>query len=169
MDALDFFTRIVGSPIFLPATTLTAVGAGIYAVRKAMRSRQRLLAFMQTHGFRWTDTGSTMWLARVVERWDLLDICGSFDGRWVDVRLRVRQGRWITVTADRDIVSGQNARAISLGAWTHPKPPALLEGMHLDAAGRQLRVFVGGGDFIPFIAAAVAYTKALEEQPVVVS
>ena len=107
-----------------------------------------------------------MWLARVIERWEMRDICGHLDGRWVEVRSRVRRYRCITVTADRDLVSGQRAGVVSLGAWTRPKPPALLEGMRLDAAGRQLRVFVGGGDFVPYIVAAVAYAKTLEQHPV---
>lgn len=166
MDAFDLFAMIVGSPFFMAAAVLTAVGASGHAVREGLRSRRRLLAFMQTHGFRWTDTGSTMWLARVIERWEVLDIHGQFDGRWVDVRSRIRRGRCIRVTANRELVSGQSARMISLGAWTHPKPPALLEGLHLDACGRELRVFLGGGDFVPYIAAAVGYAKALEEQPV---
>ena len=166
MDALDIFARIVGSPLFVAAAVITTVGASGYAVLKATRTQQRLVAFMHANGFRWTDTGSTMWLARVIERWEMRDICGHLDGRWVEVRLRVRRYRCITVTADRDLVSGQGAGVVSLGAWTRPKPPALLEGMRLDAAGRQLRVFVGGGDFVPYIVAAVAYAKSLEEHPV---
>ena len=166
MDALDIFTRIVGSPLFVAAAVITAVGASGYAVLKATRTQQRLVAFMHANGFRWTDTGSTLWLARVIERWGMRDICGHLDGRWVEVRSRVRRYRCITVTADRDLVSGQVPGVVSLGAWTRPKPPALLEGMRLDAAGRQLRVFVGGGDFVPYIVAAVAYAKTLEEHPV---
>ena len=166
MDALDIFARIVGSPLFVAAAVITAVGASGYAVLKATRTQQRLVAFMHANGFRWTDTGSTMWLARVIERWEMRDICGHLDGRWVEVRSRVRRHRCITVTADRDLVSGQGPDVVSLGAWTRPKPPALLEGMRLDAAGRQLRVFVGGGDFVPYIVAAGAYAKTLEEHPV---
>jgi hypothetical protein len=166
MDALEMFARIVGSPLFVVAAVITVVGAGGYAVSKAIRTQQRLVAFMLANGFRWIDTGSTMWLARLIERWEMRDICGHLDGRWVEVRSRVRQYRRITVTADRDLVSGQGSGVVSLGAWTHPKPPALLEGMRLDAAGRQLRVFVGGGDFVPYIVAAVAYAKTLEGHPV---
>lgn len=168
MTAFDAFALVVGSPLFLSAAVLTAVAASVYAILQGVRSQQRFVAFMEAYGLRWTDTGSTMWLARVIERWERRDICGHLDGRWVDVRSRIRRGRFITVTADRDIVTGQGAGTISIGAWTRPKPPALLEGMHLDVlAGRQLRVFVGGGDFVPYLFAAVAYAKALEEQPVV--
>ncbi len=166
MDAFDIFAKIVGSPFFVAAATLTVIGAGGYAVLQSVRSRQRLLAFMQTHGFRWTETGSTMWLARVIERFEMLDICGQFDGRWVDVRSRGRRGRSITVTANRELVPGPNTRVISLGAWTDPRPPGLLAGLHLGATGRELRVYVGGGDFVPYIVAAVAYTKTLEERPI---
>ena len=166
MDALDIFAGIVGSPLFVAAALITAVAASGYAVLEAIRTQQRLVAFMRANGFRWTDTGSTMWLARVIERWEMRDICGHLDGRWVEVRSRVRRSRCITVTADRDLVSGQGTGVVSLGAWTRPKPPALLEGVRLDAVGRQLRVLVGGGDFVPYIVAAVAYAKALEEHPV---
>ncbi len=166
MDFFDIFAKIVGSPLFVAAATLTVIGAGGYAVLQSVRSRRRLLAFMRTHGFRWTETGSTMWLARVIERWEVLDICGHFDGRWVDVRSRIRHGRWITVTANRELVSGPTTRVISLGAWTDPRPPALLEGLHLDASSKELRVLVGGGNFVPYIVAAVAYTKTLEERPI---
>ena len=166
MDALDIFARIVGSPLFVAAAVITAVGASGYVVLTAIRTQQRLVAFMHANGFRWTDTGSTMWLAGVIERWGTRDICGHLDGRWVEVQSHVRRYRCITVTADRDLVSGQVPGVVSLGAWTRPKPPALLEGMRLDAAGRQLRVFVGGGDFVPYIVAAVAYAKTLEEHPV---
>jgi hypothetical protein len=166
MEALDIFAQIVGSPLFMTAVVSALVGLGGYAVLRSVRSRQRLVAFMRTHGFRWTDTESTLWLAHVVEHWGLLDICGFFDGRWVDVRSRVRRDRCITVTANRDLVSGQGTRPISIGARTRPKPPALLEGMYLEVSGRQLRVFVGGGDFVPYIVAAVAYARMLEERPV---
>jgi hypothetical protein len=166
MDPFEIFATIVGSRLFMAVAALALVGASGHAVLQSVRSRRRLLAFMQTHGFRWTETGSTMWLARVIERFEMLDMCGHYDGRWVDVRSRGRYGRCITVTADRELVSGQNARVISLGAWTHPRPPAPLAGMHLDACGRELRVFLGGGNFVPYIVAAVAYAKMLEEQPV---
>lgn len=165
MGPFDVFATIVGSPVFVAAATLTAIGAIGHAVRESVRSRRRLLAFMQTHGFRWTETGSTMWLARVIERFDLLDMCGHYDGRWVDVRSRVRRGRCITVTANRDLAPGEGTRVISLGAWTVPRPPALLEGMHVDACGHELRVHLGGGNFVPYIVAAVAYAKMLEEKP----
>lgn len=166
MDAFDIFAKIVGSPLFMVAAVLIAIGASGHAVIRSVRSRRRLLGFMKTHGFRWTETGSTMWLARVIERFEVLDICGHFDGRWVDVRSRIRHGRWITVTANRELVSGPTTRVISLGPWTDPRPPALLEGLHLDASSQELRVLVGGGDFVPYIVAAVAYAKALEERPV---
>lgn len=165
MELFDIFSVIVGSPLFKAAAVLTAVAASGYAVLQAVGSRRRLLGFMETHGFRWTDTGSTLWLARVVERWDVLDICGHLDGRWVDVRSRIRRGRVITVTADCELVPGQGDRMVSLGPWTRPKPPALLEGMPLEVSGPYLRVHVGGGDFVPYIFAAVAYAKTLEEQP----
>ena len=166
VDAFDIFAMIVGSPLFAAAAVLTAIGAGSHAVLQSVRSRRRLIAFMQTHGFRWTETGSTMWLARVIERFEVLDICGQLDGRWVDVRSRGRGGRCITVTANRELVSGQGARVVSLGAWTQPRPPALLEGTHVDVSGCELRVFIGGGNFVPYIVAAVAYAKTLEELPV---
>lgn len=167
MDVLDTIARITGSPLFVAAAVTTAAGAGGYAVYSAIRTHQRLVGFMRANGFRWTDSGSTMWLARVIERWEMRDICGHLDGRWVEVRARVRRNRCITVTADRDLVSRPGAGVVSLGGWTRPTPPAPLEGMRVDADGRQLRVFVGdGGDFVPFIVAAVAYTKTLEEHPV---
>ena len=122
MELFDIFSVIVGSPLFKAAAVLTAVAASGYAVLQAVGSRRRLLGFMETHGFRWTDTGSTLWLARVVERWDVLDICGHLDGRWVDVRSRIRRGRFITVTADRELVPGEGDRRVSLGPWTRPKP-----------------------------------------------
>lgn len=166
MDAFDWLIAVVGSPLFLAAAVMTAVGVGAYAVLQAVRKHQRLVAFMQANGLHWSDTGSTMWLARVIERWDLCNICGELDGRWVDVRWRNRSGRFITVTANRDLTSGDSAGVVSLGAWTRPKPPTMLEGMPLAVSGRQLRVFVGGGEFIGYLPAAVAYTKALEAQPV---
>jgi len=89
MDALDIFTRIVGSPRFVAAAVITAVGASGYAVFKATRTQKRLVAFMHANGFRGTDTGSTMWLAQVIERWEIRDICGHLDGRWVEVQSHV--------------------------------------------------------------------------------
>jgi len=168
MDALDTFAQILDSPLFMAAAVLTAAVAGGHALLRGLRTRQRIVAFMQTHGFRWTETGSTMWLARVIERWEVLEICGHFDGRWVDVRWHGRRGRSVTVTANRDLVTGQGARVISLGGWTRPKPPALLEGMHLSVSGQKLQVFAGTGDFTPYIVATVAYARILEEQPVAV-
>jgi hypothetical protein len=166
MDALDTLALIVESPLFMAVAVLTVVGGTAYAVLQAVRTRQRIVSFMQAHGFRWTDTGSTMWLARLIERWEMLEISGALDGLSVDVRMRIRRGRCITVTANRDLVSRPDAGVVSVGAWTHPRPPALLEGMHLDVSGRQLRLFVGGGDFVPYLRAAVAYARTLEGQPV---
>jgi hypothetical protein len=164
MDAFDLFARIVGSPLFQVVAVLAVVGASVYGVITRVREQQRLVAFMQAHGFRWTDTGSTMWLARLIERWDLQQICGHFDGRWVEVRSR-RGGRTIVVTADRDLVSRDDCGVVSLGAWTRPQPPAPLVGLSMNARDRQLQVHVGS-DYVPFIVAAVAYTKALEDRPV---
>jgi hypothetical protein len=166
MDAFDWFARVVGSPLFVAAAVMTAVCAGAYAVLQGVRKHQRLVAFMQANGLRWSDTGSTMWLARVIERWEMCNICGELDGRWVEVHWRNRRGRYITVTANRELASRDDAGVVSLGAWTHPAPPPLLEGMYLDVSGRRLRVFVGGREFVPYLHAAVAYAKTLEGQPV---
>lgn len=166
MDLFDIFVRIVGSPLFLGFAVLTAVGGSAYGVVMRVRTQQRLVAFMQAHGLRWADTGSTMWLARLIERWDLQQICGNVDQRWVEVRSRIRRGRWIVVTADRAIVAQDGAGVVSLGAWTRPQPPAPLVGLRMDATGSELRVYVGGGDYVPFVVAAVGYTKMLEAHPV---
>jgi len=163
---LDTLEWVVTSPVFL-ATVLAAMAAGLaYAVFEIVRNEVGFLRFIRHYGFRRSPTASTMWLARAVEHMAALSIHGQWDGRPVTVDRPRRGGLRITVTADRDLVSAHSGVRVSLGAWTHPEPPALLRTLQMDASGRQLRLHLGDArDPAPYVSAAVAYVRALEGQP----
>lgn len=163
---LDTLEWLVTSPVFL-ATVLAALAAGLaYSVVEMARNELGFLRFVRRYGFRRRQTGSTMWLARAVEHMAALSIYGQWDGLPVTVDRPRRGGLTVTVTADRDIVSAHPGVRVSLGAWTHPEPPALLRTLRMDASGRQLRLHLGDArDPAPYVSASVAYVRALEGQP----
>jgi hypothetical protein len=164
---LDTLEWVVTSPVFV-AAVLAAMATGLtYSVFQIVWAELGFFRFMRQHGFRREQTASTMWLARAVEHLAALRIYGQWDGLPVTVDRPRRGGLTITVTADRDIVSAQSGGRVTLGAWTHPEPPALLRSLRLDASGRQLRLHMGNArDLAPYVSAAVDYARALAGQPV---
>jgi hypothetical protein len=166
MDLFDLFSQILDSSVFEVVLVVFVVLMSVGLVVQEVRARRRVVDFMTAHGFQLIGPISTMGLARALERWALLNIGGHIDGRWVNVRTHRRGGRSITVTAANDLTSGPADRKVTLGAWTRPKLPALLEGPMVDATGRYLRVQVGVGDFVPYVFAAVQYARTLEAEPV---
>jgi hypothetical protein len=71
----------------------------------------------------------------------------------------------IVVIADADLVSASLGN-VTLGPWTTPAPPSLVP-QGFVASGRELRLHIGDEpDPAPYVAAAVAYARALAAQRV---
>jgi hypothetical protein len=108
-----------------------------------------------------------MWLARVIENAAAYQIVGMWDGLPVAIRRtrsRGNRGMTIVVTADDELVPPA-AGNVTIGPWTNPAPPALLQ-HGLVASGCELRVRIGEPlDPSPYVAAAVGYARTLAKQP----
>jgi hypothetical protein len=106
-----------------------------------------------------------MWLARVIENAAPFQILGARDGLPVAIyRNRKRRSMTIVVTADNELVT-PSAGNVTIGPWTNPAPPALLQ-HGLVGSGCELRLRIGETpDPSSYVAAAVAYARTLARQP----
>lgn len=164
---LDGFEWLLTSP----ATWLVALGTMVAVLAwqavEGVRREQAFHKFLRQHGFRLSPTGSTMWLARLIERSAALSSDGYWDGFPVTIERRRRGGLIITMTAASNLAATPSQGRVSLGAWTRPSPPALLVGAPLEADGRQLRLWTGDVlDLAPYLTALAAYARALTVAPV---
>ena len=143
------------------------VAFAAYSVYQTIRARRGFFAFIREHNFRQSPPASTMWLARVIEKAAVYHVLGEWDGLPVAIhrtRSRGNRGMTIVVTADCDLVS-PSAGNVTIGPWTNPAPPALLQHW-LTASGCELRLHIGETpDPSPYVAAAVAYARTLARQP----
>jgi len=141
--------------------------AGAYSVYQTIRAERGFRAFIREHNFRKPPPASTMWLARVIEKAAAFEILGEWDGLPVAIRRfnsHRSRGMTIVVTADYELVT-PSAGNVTIGPWTNPAPPALLQ-HGLVASGCELRLRIGETrDPSPFVAAAVAYARTLASQP----
>ena len=158
---LDTFEQVV---VMLLAVML-AVAA--YSVYQTLRAERGFYAFIREHNFRKSPPESIMWLARVIENAAALHILGEWDGLPVAIYrngTRGNRGMTIVVTADDELVT-PSAGNVTIGPWTNPAPPALLQ-HGLVASGCELRLRIGETpDPSPYVAAAVAYARTLVRQP----
>ena len=143
------------------------VAAGAYSLYQTIRAQRGFYAFIREHNFRKSPPASTMWLARVIENAAAFQIVGEWDGLPVAIyrhSSRRSRGMTIVVTADSELVPA-SAGNVTIGPWTTPAPPALLQ-HGLVASGCELRLRIGETrDPSPFVAAAVAYARTLASQP----
>ena len=143
------------------------VAAVAYSMYQTIRAERGFYAFIREHNFRKSPPASTMWLARVIENAAAYQILGEWDGLPVAIhrnRTRGNRGMTIVVTADDELVT-PSAGNVTIGPWTNPAPPALLQ-HGLVASGCELRLRIGETpDPSPYVAAAVAYARALVRQP----
>jgi hypothetical protein len=157
----DTFDRV--ALIFLAVM----VAAGAYSVYQAIRAERGFHAFIREHNFRKSPPASTMWLARVIEKAAAFEIRGDWDGLPVAIHRhssRRSRGMTIVVTADSELVTA-SAGNVTIGPWTNPAPPALLQ-HGLVASGCELQVRIGETpDLSPYVAAAVAYARTLAREP----
>ena len=158
---LDTFDQVA---LMLLAVMVAAVA---YSVYQTIRAVLGFYAFMREHNFRKSPPASTMWLARVIENAAAYQILGEWDGLPVAIRrtsTRGNRGMTIVVTADCELVT-PSAGNVTIGPWTNPAPPALLQ-HGLVGSGRELRLRIGETpDLSPYVAAAVAYARTLVRQP----
>lgn len=149
------------------ASMLLAVMVAIaaYSVYQVIRAELGFYAFIREHNFRKSPPASTMWLARVVENAAALQILGEWDGLPVAIYRNSRhRNMTIVVTADDELVT-PSAGKVTIGPWTNPAPPALLQ-HGLVASGCELRLhIVETPDPSPYVAGAVAYARTLARQP----
>jgi hypothetical protein len=154
---LDTFDK--GAWIFL----VVAGAAGAYRMYRAILEERGFHRFIREHDFRKSPPASTMWLARAYENAAAIQTVGEWDGLPVAIRRhhnRHSNGMTIVVTADHDLVPA-SAGNVTIGPWTNPPPPALLQ-HGLVASGCELRIRIGGTpDPSPYIAAGVAYARSL--------
>ena len=147
----------------LLALIAAAAAYGVYGSILARRGFER---FIRDHNFRKVPPASTMWLARLIERHAMLQIVGEWEGLGVSIhryRTRNNSGMKIVVTADNDLVPA-SAGNVTIGPWTTPAPPALLQ-RGLEVSGRELRLRIGETpDPAPYVAAVVAYARQLAKQ-----
>ena len=143
------------------------VAAGAHSVYQTIRAQRGFHAFIREHNFRKSPPASTMWLARVIEKAAAFQVVGEWDGLPVAIyrhSSRRSRGMTIVVTADSELVPA-SAGNVTIGPWTTPAPPALLQ-HGLVASGCELRLRIGETrDPSPFVAAAVAYARTLASQP----
>jgi hypothetical protein len=143
------------------------VAAAAYSLYQTIRAQRGFYAFIREHNFRKSPPASTMWLARVIENAAAFQIVGEWDGLPVAIyrhSSRRSRGMTIVVTADSELVPA-SAGNVTIGPWTTPAPPALLQ-HGLVASGCELRLRIGETrDPSPFVAAAVAYARTLASQP----
>lgn len=148
------------------ALTLLAVmvAAVAYSVYQIIRAELGFYAFIREHNFRKSPPASTMWLARVIENAAALQVLGEWDGLPVAIyRNSKRRSMTIVVTADYELVTA-SAGNVTIGPWTNPAPPALLQ-HGLVASGCELRLHIAETpDPSPYVAAAVAYARTLAKQ-----
>ncbi len=156
---LDAFDQVA---LMLLAVMVAAVA---YSVYQTIRAVLGFYAFMREHNFRKSPPASTMWLARVIENRVAVRILGEWDGLPVAIsRNSKRRSMTIVVTADCELVT-PSAGNVTIGPWTNPAPPALLQ-HGLVASGCELRISIGETpDLSPYVAAAVAYARTLARQP----
>jgi hypothetical protein len=140
--------------------------AGAYSVYRAIRAERGFRAFIREHNFRKSPPASTMWLARVIENAALFQVLGEWDGLPVAIHRHSNsrsRAMTIVVTADSELVTA-SAGNVTLGPWTNPAPPTLLQ-YGLVASGCELQLRIGETrDPSPYVAAAVAYARALATQ-----
>ena len=140
--------------------------AGAYSVFRTIRAERGFRAFIREHNFRKSPPASTMWLARVIENAAVFQVLGEWDGLPVTIHRhssRRSQGMTIVVTADDELVD-PSAGNVTIGPWTNPAPPALLQ-HGLVASACELRLQIGETpDPSPYVAAAVAYARTLAGQ-----
>ena len=143
------------------------VAAAAYSVYRTIRAERGFYAFIRERNFRKSPPASTMWLARVIENAAAFQVLGEWDGLPVAIHRhsnRRSRGMTIVVTADHELVP-PSAGNVTIGPWTNPPPPALLQ-HGLVASGCELRVRIGETpDPSPYVAAAVAYARTLARQP----
>jgi hypothetical protein len=143
------------------------VAAAAYSVYQTIRAERGFYAFIREHNFRKSPPASTMWLARVIENAAAYQILGEWDGLPVAIhrnRTRSNRGMTIVVTAGDELVP-PSAGNVTIGPWTNPAPPSLLQ-HGVVASGCELRVRIGEPlDPSPYVAAAVAYARTLVRQP----
>ena len=143
------------------------VAAAAYSLYQTIRAQRGFYAFIREHNFRKSPPASTMWLARVIENAAAFQIVGEWDGLPVAIyrhSSRRSRGMTIVVTADSELVPA-SAGNVTIGPWTTPAPPALLQ-HGLVASGCELRLRIGETrDPSPYVAAAVAYARTLASQP----
>ena len=144
------------------------VAASAYSVYRAILAERGFYRFIREYNFRKSPPASTMWLARVIENAAALQTRGEWDGLPVTIyrnSSRRSSGMTIVVTADNELVPS-SAGNVTIGPWTNPPPPAMLQ-HGLVAAGRELRLRIGNTpDPAPYVAAAVTYARALSKPPV---
>ena len=140
---LDTFDQVA---LMLLAVMVAAVA---YSVYQTIRAQRGFYAFIRKHNFRKSPPASTMWLARVIENAAAFQVLGEWDGLPVAI---YRNGRHrsmtIVVTADCELVT-PSAGNVTIGPWTNPAPPALLQhglallGVVPEAGGLDLGVDLG--------------------------
>lgn len=142
------------------------VAAVAYSVYQTICAERGFRAFIRERNFRTLPPASTMWLARVIENAAASRVVGEWDGLPVAIyrnRNRRSRGMTIVVTADHELVDPA-AGNVTLGPWTNPPPPALLQ-HRLVASACELRLHIGETrDPSPYVAAAVAYARTLARQ-----
>ena len=150
------------------ALLVVVVAAFGYSAYRAVLAERGYDRFIREHNFRKSPPASTMWLARVIENAAGLQAVGEWDGLPVTIdrhRNRRSHGMTIVVSAATDLAS-PSAGNVSIGPWTKPAPPELLQ-RGLVASGSELRLLIGDTpDPAPYIAAAVAYARSLARQPI---
>lgn len=160
-DTLDTFDTIV----LILLAVMAAVA--VYGMYESILARRGFHRFLREHNFRKLPPVSTMWLARVIEHHAALHVAGEWDAFQVTIHRyhnRRTRGMRIVVTADNDLMSA-SAGNVTIGPWTNPAPPALLQ-HGLEASGRELRLRIGETpDPAPYVAAVVAYARTLAGQP----
>ena len=149
------------------AVLAAMVAAVAYSGYQTIRADLGFRAFIRERNFRKAAPASTMWLARIIENAAASYVRGEWDGLPVAIRRnrnRHSRGMTIVVTSDHELVPA-SAGNVTLGPWTHPAPPALLQ-HGLVASGCELRLHIGETrDPSPYVAAAVAYARTLTREP----
>jgi hypothetical protein len=156
------------SDLVVSVLLVVMVAAVGYSAYRAVLAERGFNRFIREHNFRKSPPASTMWLARVIENAAGLQFVGEWDGLPVTID-RHRNGRssgmTIVVSAASDLVPA-SAGNVSIGPWTKPAPPELLQ-HGLVASGSELRLRMGDTpDPAPYSAAAVAYARSLATQPI---